>query len=55
MILLVLEAAKLPVFLPWIYAAEIAAAFLIGISIIDKIVFLVKGLKAALPRGATAG
>jgi phosphatidylglycerophosphate synthase len=55
MVLLVLEAAKLPVLLTWIRFAEWAAAFLIGISIIDKIVYLAKGLKAALPQGSAAG
>ena len=49
MVLLVLEAAKIPVLLPWIRLAEGAAAFLIGISIIDKIVYLKRGLKSALP------
>ena len=50
MVLLVLEAAKIPVFLPWIRFAEGPAAFLIGISIIDKIVYLSRGFKSALPK-----
>jgi phosphatidylglycerophosphate synthase len=45
MILLVIEAAK-PLGLPeWISYVEIAAAFLIGISVIDKLIYLVRGLQ----------
>jgi phosphatidylglycerophosphate synthase len=44
MILLVIEAAK-PLGLPgWITYIEIAAALLIGVSVIDKIIYLVRGL-----------
>ena len=49
MVLLVLKAANMTAYLRWIHWAEDAAAVLIGISIIDKIIYLIKGLKQSLP------
>ncbi|GHV84542.1 CDP-alcohol phosphatidyltransferase [Spirochaetia bacterium] len=47
MVLLVIEAAA-PLGLPrWIHYAEPAAAILIGISVIDKLLFLAKNIRAA--------
>ncbi|MCL1814583.1 MAG: CDP-alcohol phosphatidyltransferase family protein [Treponema sp.] len=46
MVLLVLEAARVPELSRWIIFAESAAAFVIGISMIDKVVYLIKGLGA---------
>jgi phosphatidylglycerophosphate synthase len=45
MILLVIEAAKPLGFPDWIVYAEFAAAVLIGISVIDKLLYLIRGLQ----------
>jgi len=47
MVLLVLETAQIPRLSRWIIFIEAAAAFIIGISIIDKLVYLIKGLRTA--------
>ena len=53
MVLLVLEAAKIQALAPWIETAETAAALLIVISMIDKILYLVKGICQSSPRRPT--
>ena len=53
MVLLVMEAAMVPWLERWIPWAEGAAALIIGVSMIDKIVYLIKGLKSG-PGSATA-
>ena len=55
MVLLVMEAAKTPGLQGWIPWAEGAAALVIGISMIDKTVYLVKGLKAARINAGVSG